>query len=53
LGAAGSPPPATRWEDALGEYLLDWDAVRGSDDPHAFALEFARSAFRQASSHFD
>jgi hypothetical protein len=42
-----SPAPA-RWNGALGEYILDWDAVRASDDPHAFALEFARSAFRHA-----
>ena len=32
----------------LGEYLLDWDDVRASPDPHAAALEFARSAFRHA-----
>ena len=38
-------PPA-RWEDALGEYVLDWDDVRAAPDPHAFALEFARSAVR-------
>ena len=41
-------PPAARWEASLGEYILDWDDVRGSADPHAFALEFARSAFRHA-----
>jgi hypothetical protein len=34
--------------DALGEYVLDWDDVRGAADPHAYALEFARSAFRHA-----
>jgi hypothetical protein len=42
-----SPPPA-RWESTLGEYLLDWDDVVASADPHAFALDFARSAFRHA-----
>jgi hypothetical protein len=42
-------PAAARWESDLGEYVLDWDDVRGADDPHAFsALEFARSAFRHA-----
>jgi hypothetical protein len=41
-------PPAARWEDELGEYVLDWDDVRPSPDPHATALEFARSAFRHA-----
>ena len=30
---------------ALGQYILDWDDVRASDDPHAYALDFARSAF--------
>jgi hypothetical protein len=41
-------PPSARWNDELGLYVLDWDDVRTSDDPHAFALEFARSAFRHA-----
>jgi hypothetical protein len=41
-------PPAARWNDELGLYVLDWHEVRASDDPHAFALEFARSAFRHA-----
>jgi hypothetical protein len=41
-------PPAARWEAALGEYVLDWDDVRSSADPHGFALEFARSAFRHS-----
>jgi hypothetical protein len=46
-GATLSPPPA-RWHDELGEYLLDSADVRTSPDPHAFALEFARSVFRHA-----
>jgi hypothetical protein len=41
-------PPAARWDGALGEYVLDWDDVIASADPHATALEFARSAFRHA-----
>ncbi len=41
-------PPAARWDAALGEYVLDWEDVRSSADPHAFAVEFARSAFRHA-----
>jgi hypothetical protein len=41
-------PPAARWEPQLGEYVLDWDDVRASRDPHGAALEFARSAFRHA-----
>jgi hypothetical protein len=42
-----SPAPA-RWDGALGEYVLDWEDVCAAADPHAFALEFARSAFRHA-----
>jgi hypothetical protein len=41
-------PAAARWDNALGEYVLDWDDVRDSPDPHQLALEFARSAFRHA-----
>ncbi len=41
-------PAAARWDPALGEYVLDWDDVRSYPHPHAAALEFARSAFRQA-----
>ena len=41
-------PQEARWDEALGEYVLDWDDVRASADPHATALEFARSAFRHA-----
>jgi Family of unknown function (DUF5996) len=49
-GFAGATlsPPLARWEDALGEYILDWDHVRSCADPRAEALEFARSAFRHA-----
>jgi len=42
------PPSPSRWDDALGEYILDWEDVRKSDDPHATALEFAHSVFRHA-----
>jgi hypothetical protein len=41
-------PAAARWDPKLGEYLLDWEEVRTSPDPHALVLEFARSAFRHA-----
>jgi hypothetical protein len=44
-GATLTPPAAT-WNATLGEYLLSWDDVRAAADPHAFALEFTRSAFR-------
>jgi hypothetical protein len=32
----------------MGLYVLDWDDVLASPDPHAAALDFARSAFRHA-----
>ncbi|HWX96100.1 MAG TPA: DUF5996 family protein [Solirubrobacteraceae bacterium] len=48
FAAATLSPPAARWEQALGEYVLDWDDVRVSADPRADAVEFVRSAFRHA-----
>jgi len=48
FGQADLSLPGAYWDAALGEYLLPWDAVRSSPDPHAAALEFARSAFRHA-----
>ncbi|MBV9310525.1 MAG: hypothetical protein JOZ73_06830 [Solirubrobacterales bacterium] len=49
-GFAGAQlsPSAARWDDALGEYVLDWDVLGSSPDPHGTALEFARSAFHHA-----
>jgi hypothetical protein len=41
-------PEAARWDAELGEYLLDWDDVRSSPDPHAAGLQFAHSAFHHA-----
>jgi hypothetical protein len=48
FGHAAISPPAARWEAGMGLYVLDWDDVRASQDPHAAALEFTRSAFRHA-----
>jgi hypothetical protein len=48
LADATLTPPAARWDPGLGEYILDWDDIRSSDDPHALALEFGRSAVRHA-----
>ncbi|MFI5005353.1 MAG: DUF5996 family protein [Solirubrobacterales bacterium] len=48
FAAATLSPAAARWDATLGEYILDWDDVRSSPDPHAVALEFARSAFAHA-----
>ena len=41
-------PASARWEAALGEYILDWDAVRAGHDPHGTALTFARSSVAHA-----
>jgi hypothetical protein len=41
-------PEAARWEQELGEYVLDWDDVVASRDPQGTALEFARSAFQHS-----
>jgi len=39
-------PAAARFDTALGEYLLDWEDVRGAPDPQAEVLAFGRSVFR-------
>ncbi len=41
-------PASARWDATLGEYILDWDDVVASPDPHAAALTFARSAVAHA-----
>jgi hypothetical protein len=40
--------PAARFSTELGEYVLDWDDVIASPDPHAAALEFGRSLVAHA-----
>jgi Family of unknown function (DUF5996) len=47
-GDGSLSPSAAQWNASLGEYMLDWDDVRVSPDPHAAALEFARSVFSHA-----
>ena len=41
-------PAAAHWQADLGLFVLDWDDIRTSSDPHALALEFLHSAFRHA-----
>jgi hypothetical protein len=48
FGQGSLSPPAASWEEDLGEYVLDWDDVRASDDPRVDVLAFAASAFRHA-----
>jgi Family of unknown function (DUF5996) len=50
FASATLSPASARWDGVLGEYILDWDDVRSSPNPHAAALEFARSAFHHACS---
>jgi hypothetical protein len=46
-------PPQARWEPALGEFVLDWEDVRGNEDPHRAAVSFARSVIRHSCSACD
>ncbi len=48
MGSGVLSPDLARWDPTLGEFILDWDDVISSPDPHGTALEFARSAFRHA-----
>jgi len=42
-------PAAARWDESLGgEFVLDWDDVRGDAHPHDVALGFARSVVLHA-----
>jgi hypothetical protein len=41
-------PPAAHWEAGLGEFVVNWDSIIASPDPHAAGLDFARSAFSHA-----
>jgi Family of unknown function (DUF5996) len=49
-GFAGATlsPAAAHWNEALGEYILNWDDVCSAPDPHVAALDFAHSAFHHA-----
>jgi Family of unknown function (DUF5996) len=38
---------AARWDERLGLYVLDWEDVLASSQPHEFALRFARTAFER------
>jgi hypothetical protein len=48
FGGAEITPEEAHWDAQLGEYVLEWESIRENPDPHALALEFARSAFRHA-----
>ena len=46
--AAAGLAAGERWNDDLGEFVLDWDEVVASADPFATALDFGRSFARHA-----
>jgi Family of unknown function (DUF5996) len=48
FASATLSPAGAHWNGTLGEYILDWEDVCSASDPHAVALEFARSAFHHA-----
>jgi len=48
FGGAALSPPGTRWDADQGLYILGWDDVLASSDPHAAALEFTHSVLRHA-----
>jgi hypothetical protein len=41
-------PAAARWDNALGEFVLDYDAVRHAADPDAALLSFLDSTYQAA-----
>ena len=41
-------PDAARWHEAMGEFVLDYDALRRSADPDAAALDFLQSTYAAA-----
>jgi hypothetical protein len=49
LASAAVSPAAAHFDSGVGEFVLDWDDVRTSPDPHADALQFARSVFSHGS----
>jgi hypothetical protein len=48
-------PEAARWDETLGEFVLDYDAVRLADDPDAALLAFLDSTYAAAAelAHWD
>jgi Family of unknown function (DUF5996) len=48
FGDATLAAATARWDGTMGLYVLDHNDVRASPDPHATALEFARSAVDHA-----
>jgi hypothetical protein len=48
FAAARAEPGAARFDEALGEFVLPYEAVRSADDPDAALLQFLESTYRAA-----
>jgi len=48
LAEAKVEPGAARWDSALGEFVLPYDAVRGAADPPATLMAFLQSTYAAA-----
>ena len=48
FGAATVGPDAARWDAALGEFVLDYEAVRAAPDPDTALLRFLSSTYEAA-----
>jgi hypothetical protein len=48
LESGSVSPTAAHWDTELGEFILDWDDARQTENPHGTAVEFGRSVIRHA-----
>ena len=48
FGEAKVRPDAARFDTALGEFILDYEAVRSAADPDAALLAFLQSSYEAA-----
>ncbi len=48
FGAARIEPAAATWSEAMGEWLLPYEAVRSAADPQALLLAFLATTYRAA-----
>jgi hypothetical protein len=44
-------PPSSRWDSAMGEFLLDYDDLRNSKDPDGDLLSFFESTYKVGAEH--
>jgi hypothetical protein len=55
FAAARVEPQAARWDEGLGEFVLDYEAVRAAADPDEALLAFLQSTYEAAANlaHWD